>query len=148
MFPSSITLFYDGASKQNPGPTSGGWTIVDDDGKELAYGFKFVGVHHTNNEGEYHGLIHGLEFIREQGWTEGTLTIKGDSKLVLSQCQGLWNCNIPRLKVLLERARRIIREMVPKIKVKWQHVPRAENVIADGYCNRAIRLQETVSELL
>jgi ribonuclease HI len=59
----SIQLFFDGASKGNPGLSGCGYFIKYIDGSRTPYsGFKFLGIR-TNNEAEYYGLIYALEII-------------------------------------------------------------------------------------
>ena len=65
-FGKRLLLHFDGASKNNPGEAGAGWTLVNDDGPPIAFGWKFLGYSTTNNEAEYSGFIEGLLFVQNK----------------------------------------------------------------------------------
>ena len=73
------TLYFDGASRSNPGPASYGGVIYDENNKEIATYKKYIG-RHTNNVAEYLGCFHGVQACIQEGIKN--VTIYGDSKLV------------------------------------------------------------------
>jgi len=84
----SYTLFFDGCSKGNPGPSGAGAVIYDENNNEIAAILSFVGLKETNNVAEYSGLLLGLnEAIKKN---ISTLLVKGDSKLVIEQLKGCY----------------------------------------------------------
>ncbi len=130
----TMEIYFDGASKGNPGEAGSGWVLMD--GKTcVAHGYNYVGPHHTNNEAEYDGIIRALEFMIENHPKE-KITIKGDSKLVVMQVQGRWKCKAENLKPLMEEAKSLLKLLPRGTTVK--HVPRGENSLADRISNLAV----------
>jgi ribonuclease HI len=124
-------VYFDGASRGNPGPAAIGWAIVNSDGI-LAEGSDLVG-RKTNNQAEYDALIRVLEAARDLGIDE--LDIRGDSQLVVKQLRGEWNTNDPTLREKRVRARELLTDFA-----RWdiEHVPREINERADELANDAL----------
>ena len=127
-------MFFDGASKGNPGKAGCGALINENSqisqNKTIWKGHKYLG-NTTNNVAEYNGLILGLEQAKEMKLTE--LIIKGDSKLVIEQMKGNYKVNAPHLIPLYKRAK----ELEPAI-VTYEYIPRKQNAEADQLANDAI----------
>ncbi|WP_135851636.1 ribonuclease HI [Halorussus salinus] len=124
-------LYFDGASRGNPGPASVGWVVVTSDGI-VAEGSETIG-RATNNQAEYEALIAVLEAARDYGFD--TVEVKGDSELIVKQVTGAWNTNDPEL-----RERRVtVRELLTAFD-DWElsHVPREINERADKLANEAL----------
>jgi ribonuclease HI len=124
-------VYFDGASRGNPGPAAIGWVIVTDDGI-AAEGGERIG-RATNNQAEYEALIRALEAALDYGFEE--LRIKGDSQLVVKQVRGKWDVNDPTLRKKRLRAR----ELLDRVE-EWSidHVPREINERADELANEAL----------
>ncbi len=123
-------VYFDGASRGNPGPAAVGWVIVTGDGI-AAEGGERIGEA-TNNRAEYEALVRALEIAREYGFE--TVEIRGDSQLVVRQVRGDWNANDPDL-----RERRVrVRELLAGFE-DWSitHVPREINERADDLATEA-----------
>jgi ribonuclease HI len=127
-------LFFDGCSKGNPGHAGAG-AVLYDNGIEIKSTSTYVGSCETNNVAEYSGLIRGLEL------THGidSLTIKGDSLLVIQQMKGVYAVKNPKLKVLYQKAK----ELCSDKSITFIHVPRNENTRADELSNIALCKQFT-----
>lgn len=82
---------FDGASKGNPGPSSVGATLRCND-TIIEKTCSFIG-NATNNVAEYRALEAALDLAEEEGIN--SLTIKGDSQLIINQLTGDWNANNP-----------------------------------------------------
>ncbi|UPV73328.1 ribonuclease HI family protein [Halorussus limi] len=124
-------LYFDGASRGNPGPASVGWVIVTSDGI-AAEGGETIG-RATNNQAEYEALIRVLRAARDYGFD--SVEVKGDSELIVKQVTGAWNTNDPEL-----RERRVtVRELLADFD-DWElsHVPREINERADKLANEAL----------
>jgi len=123
-------VYFDGASRGNPGPAAIGWVIVTDDGI-LTEGGKRIGET-TNNRAEYEALVYALEVAREFGFEE--LEIRSDSELVVRQIRGEWDTNDPDLRECRIRALELLSEFG-----EWSisHVPREINERADERANEA-----------
>lgn len=126
------TLYSDGASRGNPGPSGAGAVLLDADGHVIAELTKFLGVT-TNNVAEYQGFIIGLEEARRRGIDD--LDVRMDSKLVVEQVSGRWKIKHPNMKPLALKAGELFATF-PKRTIA--HVPRDANAIADALSNRAI----------
>jgi ribonuclease HI len=124
-------VYFDGASRGNPGPASIGWVIVTSDGI-AAEGSETIG-RATNNQAEYEALIRGLRAARDYGFD--SVEIKGDSQLIVKQVTGTWNTNDPELREYRVTVREILTDFDD-----WelQHVPREINERADELANEAL----------
>ncbi|WP_276300575.1 ribonuclease HI [Halorussus lipolyticus] len=124
-------VYFDGASRGNPGPASVGWVIVTSDGI-VAEGGETIG-RATNNQAEYEALIRGLRTARDYGFD--SVEVKGDSQLIVKQVTGAWNTNDPELR----EHRVTVREILTDFD-DWelQHVPREINERADELANEAL----------
>ncbi len=124
-------LYFDGASRGNPGPAAVGWVIVTSDGI-TAEGSERIG-RATNNQAEYEALIRALEAAVEYGFDE--LRIKGDSQLIVKQVRGEWDVNDPTLREKRLHARELLNQVET-----WSidHVPREINHRADELANNAL----------
>ena len=124
-------VYFDGASRGNPGPAAVGWVLVTGDGI-AAEGNARIG-RTTNNDAEYQALIRALEAARDLGLDE--VDVRGDSELIVKQVRGEWNTNEPTL-----RERRVtVRELLEEFD-RWslEHVPREINSRADDLANEAL----------
>jgi ribonuclease HI len=126
------TLFFDGASKSNPGRAGCASVIYSPDGTEMLSVRKDLGTA-TNNEAEYSGLILGLAQAIKEGVTR--LIVKGDSMLVISQMQGQWKVKANNLIAKHAEALELSKLFVD---CTFVHVPRAQNSRADKLSNLAI----------
>ncbi|WP_132057417.1 ribonuclease HI [Halorussus amylolyticus] len=124
-------VYFDGASRGNPGPAAVGWVIVTSDGI-AGEGSDRIG-RATNNQAEYDALIRALRAARDYGFD--SIEVKGDSQLIVKQVTGAWNTNDPEL-----RERRVtVRELLTEFD-DWElrHVPREINDRADELANEAL----------
>jgi probable phosphoglycerate mutase len=122
---------FDGGAWPNPGGIPKfGWTVCKPDGTLISSGKgrsdKFVVG--SNNEAEYFGLIAVLEHLTQRQW-KGRLTIKADSKLVVEQVKGAWQCNKPHLIPLRDRCRTLIDQVATECELV--HVGREFNAKCD-----------------
>jgi ribonuclease HI len=125
-----VHLYFDGASRGNPGPAAVGWVLVSGDGIVTENGSR-IG-RETNNRAEYEALIAGLETVVGYGFE--TVAIRGDSELIVRQVRGEYDTNDPGL-----RERRVrVRELLESLDT-WsiEHVPREINSRADELANDA-----------
>jgi ribonuclease HI len=124
-------VYFDGASRGNPGPAAVGWVIVTGDGI-VAEGGKRIGET-TNNRAEYEALIHALSAAADYGFD--TVELRGDSELIVKQVKGAWNVNEPELRKRRVQARSLLEQFD-----EWSltHVPREINERADKLANEAL----------
>ena len=139
-----ITIFTDGGSRGNPGPSGAGAAIYKGDpstgsgqAKEIGSVSKFLGKQ-TNNWAEYEALRLALETAHKLLGSPVTqlVTVKMDSELIVKQMKGEYKVKDPELKKQNERVRMLILESFPKIE--FVHVRREMNERADELANDAM----------
>jgi ribonuclease HI len=126
------SLYCDGASRGNPGPSGAGVVVFDQNGEKILELSRFLG-NATNNEAEYKALIRGLSAAADVG-------IKGvqiflDSELVVNQLLGTYKVRNPRLHQLFDKAMSRLR-LFDEYAIF--HVGRELNQKADRLANEAI----------
>lgn len=133
-----ISLYTDGGSKGNPGPSAIGG-VASADGKELFRFRKDIG-NATNNIAEYSALIEGLKMIHSliQEKPAGTPSVErintySDSELMVKQLNGLYKIKQDHLRKLLFQVR--VCESELGIPVHFHHILREKNKIADALVN-------------
>jgi probable phosphoglycerate mutase len=131
--PRRFILEADGGSRGNPGPAAYGTVVRDAETdtvlRELA---EHIGTA-SNNVAEYHGLIAGLQAVRELD-PDALVDARLDSKLVVEQMSGRWKIKHPDMRTLALRAR----EILPAEQVSYTWVPRERNRHADRLANEAL----------
>lgn len=125
------TLYFDGASRGNPGPSGIGW-VLEAEGRIVAEHGEQIG-RATNNQAEWEALIAGIEAAQSHGLNE--LDIRGDSELIVKQLRGEYDTNDPQLRECRARARELLTGLD-----SWSvtHVPRGLNDRADELANEAL----------
>lgn len=83
----TYNLFFDGASKGNPGNSGAGFAVYDANGTKCADFYVCCGWA-TCNEAEYVGVLTGLMICAMAGIKR--VHVFGDSKLIISQLAGTW----------------------------------------------------------
>lgn len=128
----SIEVFFDGASRGNPGKVGYGGYIKSDNLKQ-----EFGGYHpyETNNFAEYMGLISALEALVNFCSSNqcDNIIIYGDSRLVIKQMRNEWQVKHPKLIGLYKAAKKIEKKL-PRINYKY--IPRTKNSLADKIANK------------
>ncbi|QSW99332.1 ribonuclease HI [Haloterrigena alkaliphila] len=124
-------VYFDGASRGNPGPAAIGWLIVTGDGI-VAEGGETIG-RATNNQAEYEALITALEAASDYSYDE--VHVRGDSELIVKQVRGEYDTNDPEL-----RERRVSVHELLRAFDEWtlEYVPREVNERADELANEAL----------
>lgn len=126
VFRMHANLWFDGACYGNPGPGAGGAHLEFEGDNEPVRVHRAL-AHCTNNQAEYTGLIIGLVQARREGVT--SITIRGDSRLVIEQVRGKWRVKARRLQPYVDEVRRLLKG-IHLVSLEW--VPRSENTKADS----------------
>lgn len=124
----SYKLFFDGASKGNPGAAGAGAVLIAPDGSTTNCN-QSLGVA-TNNVAEYKALILGLEAAIAEDVRH--IEVFGDSLLVVSQVSGQWKCRDANLETLRDKALALSLNFE---QFKISHIPRGQNAQADQQAN-------------
>ncbi len=126
-----LTIYSDGASRNNPGEAGAGIVIMRD-GKPAEKIGRYLGVT-TNNIAEYSAAIIGLEQAVRLGASR--VSLRADSELLVKQVNGEYKVKNEGLKPLHAK----VRELIAKIgNVDVQYIPREMNKEADALANKAI----------
>lgn len=133
-FPEGATAYAwaDGASRGNPGAAAFGVVYTLDDGTVLCGEHGALGTT-TNNVAEWRGCVAALQRLR--GWGVKRAVIRLDSQLVVRQVQGQYKVKQPHLKPFHAQALKLV-ETFDHFAI--EHVPRAENALADAMANAAL----------
>jgi len=135
IFPTcEYTMHFDGCSKCNPGPAGIG-AVIYKNREEVWGNCKYIGDNRTNNEAEYCALILGLEELINNNIK--TVSVCGDSLLVINQINGIYKVKSAKLFPLYEQ--------VLKLKsqfdyIDFNHVYRENNKRADELANLALQI--------
>ena len=127
----TIIVYTDGGSRGNPGPSAAGYVVIDK-GDIVDHGGDYLGIT-TNNQAEYHGVVQGLEAAQRLGAEK--VEVRVDSMLVANQLKGIYKIKNRELWPVNER----VNELIKGFKsVKFTHVPRELNQLADGEVNKVL----------
>jgi ribonuclease HI len=130
-----LTLYCDGGSRGNPGPSAIGAVVYDsstDPPRKVATVSERIGVT-TNNVAEYRALIAGLEAVAHL--RAPVIRVRADSLLVIRQLRGEWKVKHANMRPLYLAAMSLLAEYEI---VDLRHVPREENADADALVNAAL----------
>jgi len=126
-----LTIFTDGASRNNPGEAGAGIFIVRDS-VPIEMITRYLG-RTTNNVAEYTAAIIGLEHAVKL--RASSVKLYADSELLVRQLNGQYKVRNEGLKPLFAK----VKELIAKIgSVEVQYIPREKNKEADALANRAI----------
>ena len=131
------TLYFDGASKKNPGKSGYGF-IIKVNGATILEGHGHIS-HATNNEAEYMGLIQGLKELSEIDNSSEELTIRGDSSLVINHMNKSWKIKAHNLIPLNQQANKNLDALKSRYKkIVFEYIPRNINFEADLLANKGV----------
>jgi ribonuclease HI len=126
------TLFVDGASRNNPGPSGAGIYIEKNGILEIKEGY-FLGIK-TNNQAEYLALLLGLFMLSEHVKHGDTVRIISDSQLLVRQLSGMYKVRQPHLQPLYA----VCKDRMETVGATIMHVLREENGEADAMANHGV----------
>jgi ribonuclease HI len=127
-------LFFDGASRSNPGLAGAGICLIRMG--ELMYRRGFFLGHRTNNQAEYLALLLGLFYAHKQLNAGDYLIIASDSELLIKQMHGAYRVRDAVLKKFFDIAHGFLGQT--NITYKFIHVVREKNQEADAMANKGI----------
>ena len=126
------TIYTDGGSRGNPGPSGLGYYIIGPDGKEIKRGGEFLGFS-SSRLAEYYGLKEGLEQAIELGFKR--VHFKSDCLMMVNQMNGVYKVKNPDLF----QVHNDVLKLLDKLEAySFTHVPRELNTEADAEVNRVI----------
>jgi ribonuclease HI len=130
------TLYFDGASKGNPG-VSGIGMVIYKNGVELWSESVLLQDSFTNNQAEYYALIYGLDKAVQLKINE--LNVYGDSQLVINQMTGVYKVKNETLTFLHKKAVELSKLFD---NIQFTHIYRINNKRADELANLSIKKEK------
>lgn len=135
-----ITIYCDGGSRGNPGPSAIG-IYIPQLAKEYS---KYLGKK-TNNEAEYSAIIFALKKIKQLIGSEkaekAEIEAKMDSELIVNQLNGKYKIKEKSLVPFFIDIWNLKQDFK---NVKFAHIPREENKQADILVNRELNNQSSL----
>jgi len=143
-----LIIFTDGGARGNPGPAACGVVIKDEKGEIILEISKYIG-NTTNNQAEYEALILALEKTKELFESKKVkkivLECHLDSELVVKQLNREYKIKNEGLKPLYLK----VSNLIPCFSsVKFIHIRRGQNRLADKLVNRELDEKEKVNAIL
>jgi len=124
------SLFFDGASKSNPGLAGCGCVIYDSNDNEIFIDKKYLGSCFSNNYAEYSGLILGLKLAITNKIKN--IRVYGDSSLVINQMNDVWKIKSNNLIKLFDEAKELVKYFDD---ISFHYIQRKLNSRADHLAN-------------
>lgn len=143
-----ISVYTDGGSRGNPGPSGIGVYIIDEKGKQLAAFGKTIGVT-TNNVAEYTALIEAFSWLLDHKKAldqHAKISVSVDSQLLYSQIVGIYRVKNAKIRELLFVIRE--KEAMLGVPVSYAHIRREFNKNADMLVNKALDSDLEVKQTL
>lgn len=128
----SATVYVDGASRGNPGPSGIGYHIVGENGAVLACGGEFIGFA-TSRVAEYYAMKAGIEKAIELGLR--SVRIVADNLMMVNQMKGIYKVKNRDLLAIYDDIQGLLKNFDA---CAFVHVMREQNQQADAQANRAI----------
>ena len=133
-----MTIYTDGGSRGNPGPSAAAFILLGMNKKIVEGRGLFLG-NTTNNVAEYTGLVKALSAAQNTGTSR--IEVFSDSELMVRQINGEYKVKSPNLKEIYAQCMDLLVGFT-----NWQisHIPRNMNKQADALANRAMDLKKDV----
>jgi ribonuclease HI len=131
-------LFFDGASKGNPGAAGGGGVLLNPVG-DLTLSYAWGLGQDTNNRAEALALWQGLVLARRKNLR--SLVVFGDSRVILQAVISKKNLSQVHLAYLLMKIKMLVSKFQ---KIHFFHVLRGLNALADLEANNGMLLGRSI----
>ena len=128
----TATIYTDGGSRGNPGPSGVGYYIVGSDGQILKTGGEFIGFS-TSRLAEYYGLKEGVQQAIEMGLKR--VNFVSDSLMMINQMNGVYKVKNRDLMTVYNDILKLLENLD---EYSFTHVTRDQNRHADAEANRVI----------
>lgn len=131
----SATVYVDGCSRGNPGPSGVGYHIVGPNGEVLASGGEFIGFA-TSRVAEYYALKTGCEKAIELGLK--SVRFVGDNLMMINQLNGIYKIKNQDIVSIHDDVKELLKNFEA---CAFMHVAREQNAKADEQANLAVDRQ-------
>lgn len=135
----TLSIFTDGGSRGNPGPSASGYIIYNKYKEILESGGSYIGIT-SNNQAEYTAVLLALRAARQFAGESDTILCNIDSLLVVNQMNGLYKIKNRELWPINQQIRELMKEFK---QVRFNHIPRENNTEADAKVNEILDAHST-----
>jgi ribonuclease HI len=129
-----LVLYTDGGSRGNPGPAALGVYIPS---LQKRY-HEYIGTA-TNNTAEYRAIVFALKKVKQIIGTKRAeqlaVEVRSDSQLIVNQLSGFFKLKEEELFPFFIQIWNLKQDFA---EVRFTHVPREENKVADSLVNEAL----------
>jgi ribonuclease HI len=134
-----ITIYTDGGSRNNPGPSAIGVVFYNEKGHLIKSYSEYLGDNFTNNEAEYYGVIFALKKFKalfgKKIAQNSEIELKSDSELLVKQIKGEYKILEPRIQSLFIEVWNL---KIDFKKIKFTLISREKNKEADKLVNQVL----------
>lgn len=131
----SATVYVDGCSRGNPGPSGIGYKIIGENGQVLAEGGEFIGFA-TSRVAEYYALKEGCELALRLGLK--TVRFVSDNLMLVNQMNGVYKVKNRDVLPIFDDVQKLVQGFEA---CAFTHVAREQNAAADRQANLAVDKQ-------
>lgn len=130
----TLSIFTDGGSRGNPGPSASAYIIYNKHNEILESGGSYIGIT-SNNQAEYTAVLLGLKAARKFAAVDDAVLFHIDSLLVVNQMNGLYKIKNRELWPINQQIRELMKDFK---QVRFTHIPRENNIAADAKVNEIL----------
>ncbi|MGE5309554.1 MAG: reverse transcriptase-like protein [Sphaerimonospora mesophila] len=128
----TLLIYSDGGSRGNPGPSASAFVIMDQHENIVTQGGDFIG-RSDSGMAEYTAVELALQKALEINARR--IEFRSDSLMVVNQLNGLFSVKNPEYREVYDRIKRL---MTRFDKIRFRHVHREYNRLADGLVNKIL----------
>lgn len=128
----SATVYVDGCSRGNPGPSGIGYRVVGGNGQILREGGEFIGFA-TSRVAEYYALKEGCEQAIELGLK--SVRFVSDNLMMVNQMNGIYKIKNQDVRPIYDDIQQLVKNFEA---CAFIHVAREQNRAADRQANLAV----------
>ncbi len=132
-------IYTDGGSRGNPGKAAIGVVICNEKDQPVKKYGEYLGDGLTNNEAEYTALIVALKKFKAgfgKALSEvADIEVRSDSELMVKQLNGIYKVQEPKIQHFFME---IWNQKMDFQSIKFKHIPREKNKLADALVNQAL----------
>lgn len=140
MFAVELSIYTDGGSKGNPGPSAIGIAFIQ--GSSVIYTYREDIGEATNNTAEYRALLKAYELMKYNSGLHNkikgatTINFYSDSLLMVEQLKGNYKVKQDHIQDFVSRVRVYEAELVSNgVNATYTYIAREKNKIADALVN-------------
>lgn len=131
-----LRVYVDAATKGNPGPSGGGMVAT---GEGIHEQLHFPLGECSNHEAEFKMLIIAMEWLVSHDYTQSTIFLYSDSKIVVQTIEKNYTAN-PDFQPYLKKFREL-ESLFSLLMIQW--IPEKKNKGADNLARQTLRKMTT-----